>query len=469
MAPDVSILTAVYRPEPEHIRAAWESVRGQEGVEWEWVVQVDGSDEELAAWLPADVVSDPRVHAAANGRRFEVAVTRNLGLVRCGAGFIQHLDQDDVLMPGALAAGLQALRADERLAFCFGEVSYLLPGGRIEPRPEYKRLAPGLLEAGEMTARWRAGEPYGFVTNSLMWRKQYLYAYGGWAALSIWADNGIIFPVADRHPVLAIEHETVLYRRHPGQTSRQPATAALVAAQRPFIPRRLDAMRRIMGEPVAGADEHAAPGSRPDISVLTALLRPTRDEVLRAWDALRAEDGPSWEWVVQADGTEEDLRAWLPEEIRADSRLRAAANGREFGAAITRNLALVRCGAELVRQLDQGDWLRPGSLTEGVDLLRSQDGLAFSFRATAPVSGPRRLADVTWRDEHLYAYGGWAALPGWEDLGIAMPVAHRHRCAFLGAEERREQPGGDPLEEALEQAPQPFIARRLAALDELLG
>jgi glycosyltransferase involved in cell wall biosynthesis len=468
MSADVSILTAVYRPEPDHLRAAWESVQRQQGVSWEWVIQVDGTDDDLVAWLPAEARADDRVRAAATGRRFDVAITRNLGLVRCEGDLVQHLDQDDLLLPGALAAGAERLRADERLAFCFGEVSYLLPDGSIEPRPDFKRLEPGVKAAGEITARWRRGDPYGFVTNSLMWRKRYLYAYGGWAALPVWADTGIIFPVADRHPVASIDHETVLYRRHPRQASRDPDAQRLVEAQRPFIPRRLDAMRRISGAP-AEADPGAPDSeSDADVSILTALFRPEPDHVIATWESIQAQQGVSWEWVVQADGSEEELRQWLPEEVRADPRVRAGANGRRFEVAITRNLGLVRCGAECVQQLDQDELLAAGALAAAVEALSQNADAAFC--AGAAGTAVEEAGAVLWRRRNLYAYGGWPALPVHPGAAIARIVGERHPVVRVGQETVRPGPQRPPDDATarLADAQRPFVAHRLAAMRQVL-
>jgi glycosyltransferase involved in cell wall biosynthesis len=247
MSTEVSILTALHRPQRDHVEEAWESVRAQEGVAWEWVIQADGSTEELDQWLPAELRRDERVRAVANGRAFGVATTRNLGLVRCSGEFVQHLDQDDMLVPGALALGARTLRADEQLAFCFGESLHLHADGVLEPRPSHKRLEPGTIAPGTITNRWLEGAGHRVVPNAIMWRKAYLFAYGGWTALPVWADYGIIFPVADRHPVAVLDEVTLHYRRHPAQASGDPDADALVDAQRPFIPNRLQAMREILG------------------------------------------------------------------------------------------------------------------------------------------------------------------------------------------------------------------------------
>jgi ketosteroid isomerase-like protein len=250
-APDVSIITAVYRPNPEYLLEAWRSVQAQEGPSWEWVVQVDGREEELEQWLSPEMRADERVRPEARGH-FGIATTRNLALIRCRAEFVQTFDHDDVMLPGALAVGYETLRGDESLAFCFGEHVHLLPDGTLERRSESRRLEPGRIEPGEIEARWRAGKPHGIVCNTIMWRKEYVYAYGGWSALPVGDDYGLCFPVTQCHPVAYIDRDVMRWRRHPDQSSEIPERRAQTDIQRPFVFSRLDAIRRITRSDHAG-------------------------------------------------------------------------------------------------------------------------------------------------------------------------------------------------------------------------
>jgi len=79
--PVFSVLTACYRPLPEHLEAACASVIGQEmppGWTLEWVVQQDGMDHPQAA----GILPDHAVIRLGGNRKLSVAHTRNLGLVR---------------------------------------------------------------------------------------------------------------------------------------------------------------------------------------------------------------------------------------------------------------------------------------------------------------------------------------------------------------------------------------------------
>jgi glycosyltransferase involved in cell wall biosynthesis len=246
---DVSVLTALYQPEREHLLEAFDSLRAQEGATWEWILQVDGGDEALERWVPAELRADERVRAAATGRQCGTGPTRNVGLVRTRSELVQSLDQDDLLAPGALAAGVERLRADSELAFCFGEALHLLPDGSLEERLPQKRVwAPGRIEPGAIEERWARGtRPHGMVVPAAMWRKRYLLAYGGWASLPAFEDFAVYFAVAQRHPVACIEQVTLHHRFHEGQESATPDRDALAEVSRPFIFARLDAMREVFG------------------------------------------------------------------------------------------------------------------------------------------------------------------------------------------------------------------------------
>ena len=65
------------------------------------------------------------------------------------------------------------------------------------------------------------------VPNATMWRKEYLYAYGGWSALPVGDDYGVLFAVADRHPTAYVDEVVMHWRHYPEQTSADPARQAL--------------------------------------------------------------------------------------------------------------------------------------------------------------------------------------------------------------------------------------------------
>ena len=196
----------------------------------------------------------------------------------------------------------------------------------------------------------------------------------------------------------------------------------------------------------------------PLLSVVTAALAPTPAHVgflLEAYESLTNQvdlGGWEWEWLVQEDGDRPRLREHLP----ADERIRYAAQGRQFGAAVTRSVALERARGPVVRVLDADDVLLPRGLAAPLELLTEhpqagwalgerwqllmpqahvnrvvgttlvQAGLlrrnlvADLFRETGEIQV--HCAGLTIRTDILRAFGGWAASPRSEDVILLAAV-----------------------------------------------
>lgn len=94
----VSIITAAYGPKADYLDEAMRSVLAQNmpnGWEFEWIVQEDGTDPQLADTF-ANV---PNIRYAANHAQVGTAATRNLALSRATGELVQVLDHDDILFP----------------------------------------------------------------------------------------------------------------------------------------------------------------------------------------------------------------------------------------------------------------------------------------------------------------------------------------------------------------------------------
>jgi len=249
--PLVSVLTAAFAPDQAHLLAAYRSLCGQEDVSWEWLIQIDG----VYAALPRELACDGRVRVQANGRHLGIAGTRNRCLVRARAQFIQNLDADDQLLPGALAAAAGALASDPQLAFAFGRTVHLLPdGSHTTPWRGRIPFPPGRIDAGKLDRFWLETGDDPLPISPITWRKIFAYAYGGWTALSVLEDTALVYAVAGRHPCFYLDRDTQLYRLHERQATAAGDYRQQRAPNRRLIFERLKALSALAD----GADTFAA-------------------------------------------------------------------------------------------------------------------------------------------------------------------------------------------------------------------
>lgn len=223
----VSVLTPMRRPVGRFLTDVHASLDAQGEVDWEWVIQVDGGPS-LLRRLPHTIRSDPRVSVEANGRWFGQSITRNLALIRVRHPLLQTVDADDVLLPGALAAGAAALRAEPELALAFGRTWELLSDGSHAPAKN--PYPPGRVEPGVLARDWeRRGGSCSIVVASAMWRTACIRAHGGWPASVAGMDVLLLLAVSASHPARCLDVDAYLYRSHPDQQHR----SALRYAMRP--------------------------------------------------------------------------------------------------------------------------------------------------------------------------------------------------------------------------------------------
>ncbi|MEU3273536.1 glycosyltransferase [Saccharomonospora sp. NPDC006951] len=214
--PILSVITPVYQPEPDHLTAAYESVKDQEmpsGWEWEWMLQEDGSSGVAKEILP----DDGRIRFG-QGRKGGVAITRNLALSAAKGQLVKNLDQDDILTDGVLSRDIRAIEGNDGVRWTTSRVLDLLPDGSLvgfDNDPEHGRLRTGVV-----VEHWREHNfrlPVHPTTMCI--ERKLAVALGGWMAVPGSDDTGLLTAasvVADGF----FESEVGLhYRKWPGQES----------------------------------------------------------------------------------------------------------------------------------------------------------------------------------------------------------------------------------------------------------
>jgi glycosyltransferase involved in cell wall biosynthesis len=252
----VDVVTAVHAPYAAYLPALWESLRGQTHRDWSWLVQIDGPSEAVRKTLDAcGAAADRRVHVAGNGTGEGPAVTRNVALGRGRAPLVQNADADDVLERQALEALSAGLAAHPSAGFAVGHARDLRRDGRLVSHE--LPVPPGLLERGTLLRTWRNRLPV--HPAGAMWRRQLLTGLGGWAALHGMEDTGALMAASAVADGVLVDVDTLRYRRHPGQRSRQKSEFAGGGVQVALIRQRaalLMSMPRWVPAPDAGDNHH---------------------------------------------------------------------------------------------------------------------------------------------------------------------------------------------------------------------
>ncbi|HEU4928319.1 MAG TPA: glycosyltransferase family 2 protein, partial [Candidatus Krumholzibacteria bacterium] len=144
--PYVSVVIPHYRGK-RFVGAAVESVLVQQDADTEVIVVDDGSADDSVALL--DALAGPRVRIVHHAQNRGIGAARNTGRQHARADFVAFLDQDDLWLPGLVAAHRAVFDADTRgeIGVVFSDLLVLHRSGRVsQPRlrvPERLReLAP---------------------------------------------------------------------------------------------------------------------------------------------------------------------------------------------------------------------------------------------------------------------------------------------------------------------------------------
>ncbi|MGW2860473.1 glycosyltransferase family 2 protein [Streptomyces sp. NPDC001205] len=220
MSRRIIIVTAVHAPSARFLPDAYTSLREQrlpEGWEWRWLIQEDGTGDEVAPYVP----DDERI-SFRQGRRGGPGVARTIALARADGAYVKVLDADDRLAPGALARDLAALEGDPALGWATSRVLDLLPDGTTAGFPGDPDHGP--IERGAVLDHWAAHDYRAPVhPASLFVRRDLLVALGGWMALPASEDTGLLLALNSVARGWFSSEVGLFYRKWEGQVTGQAA------------------------------------------------------------------------------------------------------------------------------------------------------------------------------------------------------------------------------------------------------
>jgi glycosyltransferase involved in cell wall biosynthesis len=198
----VSVIIPCYR-QAHFLGEAIESVLRQTYPHVEVVVVDDGSPDNAEA-VAARYPGVRYIRQSNQGR----SAARNAGLRWSNGNYVVFLDSDDRLLPGALGAGLAALKAHPECAFVYGHHRLIGSDGAIvEERP------PKPVEGDPYAALLR--DNYIMMNATVMYRRSVFQAVGIFdTRLEVSEDYDLYLRVARRFPICGHGRLIAEYRHH---------------------------------------------------------------------------------------------------------------------------------------------------------------------------------------------------------------------------------------------------------------
>lgn len=186
------------------LREAVDSVLAQTLPRWELVIVDDGSTDETPALLAG--VHDPRIRSTRLDVSAERSAARNLGMRMAGAPFVLFLDDDDHLLPSALARLVRALeRHTDAVAAVGGRVMFRSDGTRRRAR--HPRIDRVRSVRTDVFFDW-----VGFPSQTLF-RRDMITRLGGWNEhLTRGEDRELWMRIAGRGPVAFVAEPVAEWR-----------------------------------------------------------------------------------------------------------------------------------------------------------------------------------------------------------------------------------------------------------------
>jgi glycosyltransferase involved in cell wall biosynthesis len=260
----VSVITAVHPDKVSFLSEAYASVVAQQGVDWTWLLQIDGRGAEI----PVSLERDARVHIAATGVSMGTAATRNRALLRVETPLTVNLDADDLLEPGALAVLGEAVSRRRSIGFVWGDVVDFAPDGSSELAKKGSPYPLGCISPGVIEAHWLKTGSDGLFFSGICWRTDVLLEVGGWSALPGMEDTDLVLAASHKYAGFRIPDVVQRYRIHRDQTTLSDFYIRERERNRTWIWKRVRARRRLAGRESTGIP--------PDPSIGPARARAIR-------------------------------------------------------------------------------------------------------------------------------------------------------------------------------------------------
>jgi glycosyltransferase involved in cell wall biosynthesis len=217
--PELTVAMPAYN-RARYIKDAIASVLRQRGVDFEFIIVDDGSDDSTA-----DVVrsfNDPRIRLLCNDRRRGIGYCHNVIIRESRAPFIAHVDSDDLVRKAdAFAKLLRQIRSSERIGqvHCY---HFLIDADGRFTRESFRRTRRSLLAYKKPGMDYRRLLlVYGTVNNHLRMYRKAVFADVGLfnENLRYGEDYEMALRLIDKYEISLVPEFLYALRKHGSNTS----------------------------------------------------------------------------------------------------------------------------------------------------------------------------------------------------------------------------------------------------------
>lgn len=443
MAPLFSVLTSVYDPVPEHLRACLASVDRQAGAAFEHVVVDDASSGEDVRALLVEAGDAPHRRVDFRPANGGIVAASNDALASAVGEWVVLLDHDDELAPDALDVVQRFIEAHPDADVVYTDHDIIRPDGRLA-EPAYKPdFSPERLRQTN------------YITHLVAIRRAALVSIGGF---SVGTDGA-----QDHDVLLRLMEADCRFGHVPQVAAHWRQSPASVATDPGNKPTAFAAGRRVVAAHLERSGIEADVDSGPYAGVslirrrlakdtLVSVVVPTRGSVGRVWgcertfvvDAVRSVAERSshreLEFVVVADGDTPHRVIDALERVAAatDTTVRVVAFDEPFNFSRKINAGVGEADGDLVLLLnDDTELIEPGSIAAmAVHLVEATAAGLGRAGAVGAVGAKLLYGDGTLQHGgHVYHHEFMHALIGWpgEHPGPHRMLAVERECSGVTA------------------------------------
>jgi glycosyltransferase involved in cell wall biosynthesis len=201
--PKITVFMACYNS-ALFVAEAINSILNQTFTDFEFIIVNDGSTDKTVEII--ENFKDDRITLLHNAKNEGLVYTRNKALTYANGEYIAILDSDDIAYPNRLALQYDFLQKHPEIALCGGHATIINQHGEKTGK---KHIVP-ISENLDMIMLF--GNP--FINSSSMFRTSIFKELNGYKNYALNEDFELFIRIANKYPVVNIDHFLVQYRIH---------------------------------------------------------------------------------------------------------------------------------------------------------------------------------------------------------------------------------------------------------------